>query len=518
MKKMKNKIINFVTFFAIVLLLFSCATNAPVVEYEVNGDAKPEDIVALADQVENSKKEEAEKKDESEKKKKKEKKKEKEEKKVEEEKDPEGWVKADGRNIDVSFGIVRIKVKPRYGLFNISVINENDKSIPVLATSNEYISSSFYLKCGKKIYKLNESSSVKASAKVNYDKKCILITYSISNLADVNVTFQAMRSSANSDYDMLKIVSEVVNNGTKKGLFSQKVVLDTILGEIDRHHFYDNENNPVRNELAIRNLTGEKWFVSRNLNASMQILPFGAEATTPSFVALANLGTFESGTWEPDMLTYRAFDTVLSYNNSAACIIWPEVSILSTQKTSSIFYLAFATGDSKPCGAQYVYAQPVKENTSLPTESSLERTVVEPLPQPPVVFNDETKKSEAETEKKTYDFHDESQKNREEDLADASSVKFQNKDAEDEFKAPPVEVEVLKAKEEVPEYEQNIYNPRSDVPFEVETPSKSQLSDEYIQNLLNRIAALEESGEAVNRSELLQLNAELDAILEALRQ
>ena len=48
--------------------------------------------------------------------------------------------------------------------------------------------------------------------------------------------------------------------------------------------------------------------------------------------------------------------------------------------------------------------------------------------------------------------------------------------------------------------------------------SKEQLTPEYIQSLLDRIAELEEDTTSVNRQELLQLNAELDAILTYLRQ
>ena len=56
------------------------------------------------------------------------------------------------------------------------------------------------------------------------------------------------------------------------------------------------------------------------------------------------------------------------------------------------------------------------------------------------------------------------------------------------------------------------------VKFDVTTLSKEQLTTEYIQNLLDKIANLEQSGTALNRTELLQLNAELDAILSVLRQ
>ena len=511
--KVKKAFIRYCTvLFVGCSVLFSCATNGPVVEYEI-GD-EDFDQVALAEEIEASEPEPVPEEPAT-----KEKKKEKEKKnkaKKEPENEDETWVAAKKRNIDVTFGIIRIKVKPNYGLFNISVVNNADKTIPVLSTSNEYVSSSFYLKYGKKIYKLNENSSVKCSADVNYEEKIVKLIYEIPNVAVVNVQMKAIQSSPEGDYDMLRISSEVVNSSSKKADFAQKVVLDTVLGEVDRHHFYDNENIPVRNETGIRTPDGKKWFVSRNSNASMQILPFGYDTTAPALFALANLGTFENGTWEPDMISYRAFDTVLSYNNSAVCIIWPEKNILSTEKNTNVFYLAFAAGDSKPEGEFLVYAQEDKKSPSTPQAPAVTGIPSPVAERPPVVFN-EPKKTEADSEKKTYDFSDEAQKGRETGLSDASSVSFQNKNAEDEFKAPSPDVEVVNPKV-LPSYEQNIFNPRSDVQFDVASPSRYQLSDEYIQNLLNRIAALEESGEAVNRSELLQLNAELDAILEALRQ
>ena len=70
-----------------------------------------------------------------------------------------------------------------------------------------------------------------------------------------------------------------------------------------------------------------------------------------------------------------------------------------------------------------------------------------------------------------------------------------------------VEKEELLIEEDIPQ-----------VKFDVTTLSKEQLTTEYIQNLLDKIANLEQSGTALNRTELLQLNAELDAILSVLRQ
>ena len=52
----------------------------------------------------------------------------------------------------------------------------------------------------------------------------------------------------------------------------------------------------------------------------------------------------------------------------------------------------------------------------------------------------------------------------------------------------------------------------------IKNMTNEHLTPEYIQSLIDRISALEEDSTSLNRQELLQLNAELDAILTYLRQ
>ena len=59
---------------------------------------------------------------------------------------------------------------------------------------------------------------------------------------------------------------------------------------------------------------------------------------------------------------------------------------------------------------------------------------------------------------------------------------------------------------------------KADVDFIVQNVTEKQLDFEYIQNLINRIDALESTDTDVDRNELRQLNSELDAILAALRK
>ena len=297
--------------------------------------------------------------------------------------------------------------------------------------------------------------------------------YQIPDVADVTVNFSCFASdkdNKDSEIDMVKISVTVKNNGTRNDEFSIKAVLDTVLGEASEFHFYTYEGVPVRNEVLYRTLQNQKWFVSKNGNAAMQLFFTGAEATAPELVALANYSTLEKNTWEPDMLSYRAFDTVLSYNNSAVCAVWKPMKLAPSETGKVVFYLSFAADGKLPTGEKFVYSKEYKE-TSVPEESA--------------------EKAKADT--------------------DGVEIISSN---------PSVETLTEKSG-----YGPQVINESGDVPQEIPTVdfyiknmSKEHLTPEYIQSLLDRIAALEEDSPSLNRQELLQLNTELDAILTYLRQ
>ncbi|MBO4857259.1 MAG: hypothetical protein J5527_01935 [Treponema sp.] len=323
----------------------------------------------------------------------------------------------------------------------------------MLSTSDEYTTSGFYLKAGKKIIELNKDSSVRKSTWKTDDGAAV--GYRIDGLADVIVYFDTFRSSEDFDVDSIKVTVKVTNMSKKKDYFAVKALLDTILGETDRHHFYDCKNMPVKNEVSYRELEDNYWFLSKNSSGSLQIILAGGECTKTDLVALANYSTLATKNWEPDLLSYRAFDTVLSYNNSAVGITWPRHRLGADEQFTEVFYISTALGDREPSGADFI----------LGIESETEST-----------------------EKKDSD----------------------KKEQTEEVKAEETKAEEKKQEEQtsnIPPY----------VPFDVKTITAQQLSPEYIQKLLNRIAALEESDESLDREELILLNAELDAILEALR-
>lgn len=358
-----------------------------------------------------------------------------------------GWIEPDNSKIDVSLGCLRMSFRPKIGSFNIFVIDENNKEQSVFSTHNEFSASSFYLKCGKEIYKLNSASGVKTETLQT--EKGAVVKYTISNVAKVSVFFDFMKSDEQNDYDMIKISAEIENLGTRQKKIALKGVFDTVLGEKDLNHFFSSENVAINTEKIYRTMKDERWFVSKNDKYSMQFLLDGVDITPIECVLLGNKTTFDSNAWIPSLSIDKSFDSFVSYNDSEVCIIWPEVSILPNEKDSFVFYLAFAANGEKPQGNYFI--------------GDKKEEVVEVKKEKPVVKKEVVKVPEEEKVKET--------------------------------------------KKEIP-----------DVKFDVATLSREKLSQEYVAGLMERIANLEDSGENVDREELLMLNAELDAILEILRQ
>ena len=390
-----------------------------------------------------------------------------------ESKDYTGGIKGSKKNRTERFGKIQLKIKSGIGSYTIAVLNEKDKPIPVLNTANEYITNAFYLKTSKKTYNLVTDSTVRTAARQTTDG--VIINYEVPAVAQVSAYFGTLASQKKKDADMIKVTITVKNISNRNEDFSLKAILDTVLGEAAAFHYYTWEDIPVKNEVLYRTLQNQKWFVSKNMNAAMQLFFTGADCTTPEVVALANYSTFEKNSWEPDMLNYRVFDTVLSYNNSGVCAIWKPMKLAPTEAGKVVFYIALS-GDGTPAtGEKYIYS---KEFTEEEEKAG-------------------TGKSASGLEVITPFSVDEK------DAAEPAAVT--------EFTGLTETISDVPAAPAAP----------AEIPtvdFYIKNMSKEQLSPEYIQSLLDRIAALEETSPSLNRQELLQLNAELDAILTYLRQ
>ena len=394
-------------------------------------------------------------------------------------KDFTGWIKSPKKNINERFGKIQLKIKSKAGSYTISVLNEKDKPIPVLSAANEYITNAVFLKTSKKSYNLVTDNNVRSSARRTADGA--VINYEIPSVAQVSLYFSCLSSQKKKDSDMVKVTATVKNISNRNDDFSIKAILDTVLGEAAAFHFYTWEDVPVKNEVLYRTLQNQKWFVSKNMNAAMQLFFTGADCTTPDLVALSNYSTLEKNSWEPDMLNYRVFDTVLSYNNSAVCAIWKPLKLAPGESGKIVYYMAFS-GDGTPAtGEKYVYSKEFEDKSAEESGDDKKNSVT---PLEVITPYSVEEASETITPGGVTEITEDTDR-----PADFSTA------------ANPT------APSEIP-----------NVDFYIKNMSKEQLTPEYIQSLLDRIAALEEDSSSLNRQELLQLNSELDAILTYLRQ
>lgn len=377
-------------------------------------------------------------------------------------KENEVWTDNSGKAEPFTRGIVALRYKKKVGSFNIAVKNKADKLIPVLSTVEEYTSSAFYLKSNNKIIKLMNDSNVKTGYSKN--DEALRVTYSVPDIADVVVEFYVMPSVEGGVEDMVKVTATVINKTSQQKELGLKAVLDTVLGEIDAYHFYTRNGVPITNEVLYKTMANEKWIVSRNPNAAMQMFFYGADCTPPEALALGNYGTFDKKEWIPNMYSFRQFDSVYAYNNSALAVVWPSFKLNPNESGKCVFYLAFATDYENPQGEKYLFPESEDENT--------EEVV---LPQTPAA-------------------------------EDKISTRTIEPYKEAEYQAP----EKKQIQKVTPPPVQKKKKPN------VNQFSNQQLTPEYVQNLLDRIIALEEDDASLNRAEIFQLNAELDAILEVL--
>ena len=167
----------------------------------------------------------------------------------------------------------------------------------------------------------------------------------------------------------------------------------------------------------------------------------------------------DSASWVPSVQTSRSFNSVTSFNNSAVCVNWPSTYIDTFRTASFGFYISVSTGGNNPAGKQFLVD----------------------------LDNGRT----------------------------ALGMAAKNTGAKLAGTPKPIPM----TKQEVDSVTPNILNsiPSSSKEAFVKTHeiTEAQLDTEYIQDLLDRIAALSEE-ESLDKTELKKLNEELDLILNKL--
>ena len=365
-----------------------------------------------------------------------------------------------------TFGSGRIKIdlKNNGEAFNIYVIDEYDKEYPVFSETDGARHTYFCLKTGKSIYKLNESAGIVRSVR-RLPEGNGQIAYTLQNNFQTVIDFAILRSSDSADDDIVKITAYVTNISKSKKVLSLKAIFDTHLGEGTPYHFMTSSGMKLNSERFLAVPREAEDVISTNDYNSVQFLLYGNSVSPIETVALANKSLLSGNLWTPVITNSRSFNSFLAYNNSAVGLNWPLFILDKCETQTIVFYIAVATDGLPVQGLTFIQ--------SLEQESESEEIVPE----------------EEETE-----------------------------EAEETEQAEEIEEPKEESSEETEKAEEPKKESAQNLEFVVPPITAEKLDYEYIQSLIDRIDALQSDPDTVDRIEVRLLNAELDAILEKIRQ
>ncbi|WP_191013733.1 hypothetical protein [Treponema zioleckii] len=375
---------------------------------------------------------------------------------------------------DFKKGLVHVYLDRTSGTFGLSAIADDESETPVLSAVDRFSKSFTVLALNGKTYNLADSGSVNRSVRRFADENCGQISYIIKNKIQVVVDFSLEASRADSEVDSLVMTFRVFNLSGRNEKISLYSLFDTVLGEgfssvmsTATGYKISSEKQYFANELRT-----EKYLVSRNDRTSLQLVFYDEDVLLPAIVSVAGYDLLAKNPWKYSCVENRGFHSVNRHADSAVLVNWGNFTLLNGKDYSFKTRLTVGVDGRNPSGirnSDYVQAE-----------------------EPIAVESEPFEKESEENEKKV------------------SSPVVQNQENVDTQKS---KVQNAEEKNEAVETE-----PKKEVDFIVPSIKDYQLDPDYIQGLIDRINVLQSDPDNVDTSEIKRLNAELDAILEKIRQ
>ncbi len=353
------------------------------------------------------------------------------------------------------------------GSFNIFAKSDSGKETALLSSVNSS-PVKFFLKYDGTVYNLNENSDVKKQ--IRQTQNGAQVVYSLENFFQISVDLSLVSTISGDDEDALLLKIYSTNLSGKTRSFSLKAIFDTVLGENLPYHFSSADGRQISLETMLYSgeLKNVRYLLSSDRKNSLQLMLYGKEISPIKNVLIANPEILESLEWNGNAKTERGFNSINLYNNSAVMIFWRENFIGANSTVSDDFYIFTAT-DGRECRGEYFISDGENSKNLDKRDFDSKKDFAE---------NSVPKKSVPEnSDKKT-----EAQKNVNQTAKPAKSEK------------------------------------RTDVDFIVAPLDDYKFDTEYIQNLIDKIDAMQSDSENVDREEIERLNAELDAIFKVLRR
>lgn len=394
---------------------------------------------------------------------------------------------------DGVFGIYRLVLHEKSGTFSLYQIDpSNEKYVAVLNPLDNSSGTILYLKSGSKIYPLSKQAGVAVTQEMTETNASI--TYTVKNVASVvlNFTFCSSQTGIFEETSDIAIVDIIVNNiGKKTKIVSLKGVFDTCLGETIAQHFSTKTLPIINSEAVFNSMYADKWLQTSNGKNKVRFLLDGETITRPVSVVVANKDILATDVWEPKLIPGRGFNSLFSLNNSAIGITWNSYKLAPEKLCGVRFYISASSTEEDCADATSEFFTSGKAVKSASFLADSDKLVAEEVIQYVVLS---TQDKDDESNFKSVDESTADKKETEEKEKTESEVKETNS------------VEVAPVAESPKTEEMKI---------EI-TPEK--LDQSYIESLINQIDELEKNSDEYDIEKIQRLNAELDAILEHLKQ
>lgn len=429
------------------------------------------------------------------------------------------------KNSDITVGNVRYFMKASVGGYQLFAIDEGKSQIPLFSGMEEFTSTFYELKLGKKIYRLSDSICAVIGTRKN--ELGGQMVYVVPKKARVFVKFEHVEHDESIKSEIIRVTATVLNRSKRTDVFALKSVIDTVLGEKAGPHFISSSEAAIDSERQVRKMDEMKWLLSTDSKTGVQFLFKGADIVEPEAVSLSNKDFLSLQNWIPAITKERSFDSVLSYNNSAMCINWESKVLAPGEQFSVVYYMAVATDGVKPDGEAYIswhenkYGKQSKAKFSAKEFEDKYKAAVAKYDEGEYKASYEIVMELWEKPENQNERLEKLKKLLEEKLKEAEKQAEKSEDAEDEESTDNFVFydydEDLPPGEKLDDEDEEDKTVPPEVQFDVNSIDTSQLNPVYVQGLIDKINSLENVNNNIDRAEILRLHAELDAIIEKLR-
>ena len=361
---------------------------------------------------------------------------------------------------------LKVELFGKTGTFNIHRKGVNGNLHTLFAIPDLSSSTGFLFKYGGEVFRLNHSNRVQRELR-RLEHGAQLV-YTIDNSVRFIIDFSLLSSIKNAPEDVVQIRLFTVSMSQMDYNVDYKGIFDTMLGEVSSVHFKTASELKIRNEniLTGEQLKKERAVLVSDGKASFQFVLDGECVSPVKDVIFANTSELYRQNWDVLLRKGRGFSNIRGYDDSALMVEWAGFTIPAQGLHERVFYIASAGYEESPRGLEVAAGR---------------------------FFYPWDESQLAEDDKS------QNENNQGLTVGDVPSLASKTKD-------DALDKKSMESKDK-----------RTDVEFIVKNIRDYQLDPVYIQDLIDRIDALQ-SEKKVDRKKVAQLNAELDAILERLRQ